>query len=384
MGVKILAENYRALRKIEWDLPKGVCALVGPNGSGKTTLLDVPEVLKEALINGVARGVSEHGGIEGLRNLHAQENDKVELGIELDNLRWTIKLSVVSQTNGLLYEEFVHQDGNQVIHRPSDKSGVILRDNKEFTVGDVSALKILAQEQYLSKNPGWSTIYRPPIDALGAYRLYPSYSLEVVRTYGSEVSADWILRAGGVNVFSVLRTWRDKRSTKDRYKFVIDGLRDAFPDVFEDLDFEQSKTLSGRIISPGTDVSLPVRFAPSGWITALLHLTAVASAGRGGIVAIDEPENGLHPYAIKRILGAMREWADEQDLTVLLASHSPMLLDQFKEEPEHLFVMEPGREILPVRLDEVRNREWLAQFSLGDLYKHGDFGAPDEGAATAA
>ena len=58
-----------------------------------------------------------------------------------------------------------------------------------------------------------------------------------------------------------------------------------------------------------------------------------------------------------------------------------MVLDQFKEEPDHLFVMEPGRDVLPVRLDEVRNREWLAQFSLGDLYKAGDFGAPAEGAA---
>ena len=131
-------------------------------------------------------------------------------------------------------------------------------------------------------------------------------------------------------------------------------------------------------------MSLPVRVAPSGWITGLLHLAAVASAGRGGIVGIDEPENGLHPYAVKRILGAMREWADEQDLTILLATHSPMLLDQFKEEPEHLFVMEPGREVLPVRLDEVRDREWLAQFSLGDLYKHGDFGAPLEEAAAHA
>jgi hypothetical protein len=43
--------------------------------------------------------------------------------------------------------------------------------------------------------------------------------------------------------------------------------------------------------------------------------------------------------------------------------------------------MEPEHEVLPVRLDEVRDREWLAQFSLGDLYKHGDFGAPAEGVA---
>jgi hypothetical protein len=78
---------------------------------------------------------------------------------------------------------------------------------------------------------------------------------------------------------------------------------------------------------------------------------------------------------------AMRDWAEQEDLTVLLATHSPMLLDQFKQDPEHLFVMEPDREALPVRLDQVHNKEWLSRFSLGDLYKAGDFGAPKEGAA---
>jgi predicted ATPase len=96
------------------------------------------------------------------------------------------------------------------------------------------------------------------------------------------------------------------------------------------------------------------------------------------------PENGLHPFAIKRIVGAMREWAGEHDFTILLATHSTVLIDLFKDEPEHLFVMEPGRDVLPVRLDEVRDRGWLAQLSLGDLYKQGDFGAPLEGTVAPA
>jgi predicted ATPase len=379
VGVKVLAENYRVLRKVEWDLPKGVCALVGPNGSGKTTLLDVLEVLKESLINGVPSGIIGRSGLEGLRNLYAKNSDKVALGIAFDSLHWTVHLSIGGRATPLVYGESVLQDGRQVINRQPDKPTSIFRDGKEQTVGDTSTLKILVQDSYSPRSP-WDGTFHPPLDALVEYRLYPPYHLESIRNNGSEISADHVLGTNGANIFSVLRTWRDKHATKDRYEFVIEGLRDAFPDVFAELDFEQTKTLSGRIIRPGSTESLPIRFAPSGWLTALLHLAAVASTAHGGIVAIDEPENGLHPYAVKRILGAMREWADGNDLTVLLATHSPMLLDQFKEEPEHLFVMEPGRDVLPVRLDEVRDRAWLAQFSLGDLYKHGDFGAPNEGA----
>ncbi len=95
---------------------------------------------------------------------------------------------------------------------------------------------------------------------------------------------------------------------------------------------------------------------------------AVCSAPDGGIVAIDEPENGLHPYAIRNILGAIREHADEHNLTVLLATHSPVVLDEFKEEPDKVYVMaQTGPEQL-VRLDKLKDPDWLSHFSLGNLY----------------
>ena len=46
--------------------------------------------------------------------------------------------------------------------------------------------------------------------------------------------------------------------------------------------------------------------APDGWFVALLHLTAVASTGEGDLIAIDEPENALHPRAIKLLIERMR------------------------------------------------------------------------------
>jgi predicted ATPase len=59
MSIRLRVENYRALRKIDWELPRGVCALVGPNGSGKTTLLEVPEVLRDIFANGVWQGLEQ-------------------------------------------------------------------------------------------------------------------------------------------------------------------------------------------------------------------------------------------------------------------------------------------------------------------------------------
>jgi len=53
------------------------------------------------------------------------------------------------------------------------------------------------------------------------------------------------------------------------------------------------------------------------------------------------------------------------------------VLDALRDEPDHVFVMQPGAPTLPVRVDEMFAPDWLAQFSLGSLYTGRDFGAPE-------
>ena len=106
----------------------------------------------------------------------------------------------------------------------------------------------------------------------------------------------------------------------------------------------------------------------------LLHLTAVAGAAPGSFIAIDDFGNDLHPYAIRQLVQAFRELADENNLVVCLASHSPVLLDEFKEQPSSVFVMEHGLENRPVPLTDLFDEDWLSRFSLGRLYAHGEFG----------
>jgi hypothetical protein len=100
---------------------------------------------------------------------------------------------------------------------------------------------------------------------------------------------------------------------------------------------------------------------------------AVAGAPEGSVIAIDDFGNDLHPYAIRQMTEALREMAEERGLIVCLASHSPVLLDEFRDEPGSVFVMEHGLDHCPVALTELYDAEWLSRFSLGRLYEHGEF-----------
>src|SRR5207248_3307637 len=123
------------------------------------------------------------------------------------------------------------------------------------------------------------------------------------------------------------------------WEFVRDSMRDAFRDLFEDLEFEQAgQRLSANVILSNRRSPLPAYLMSDGWLTGLLHLCAVASGVSGSVVTIDEPENALHPHAIRSLIESSRQWARKQDLTIVLATHSPVVLNQFRgDDRERVF-----------------------------------------------
>jgi len=158
---------------------------------------------------------------------------------------------------------------------------------------------------------------------------------------------------------------------------VIDRLRIAFPDLVDDLEFEPDGSPS--VFPPdsrGPHDRIPLHLMADGLITGLLHLTAVAGAPANSMLAIDEMENQLHPHAIRSILRAMRERAAERNLTIVLTTHSPVLMNEFGDCPGQIFVLDYRNGSTPTKLDEIKSAEWLSLFSLGDLYDRMKFAAP--------
>ena len=368
MPFTLVVQNYRALRRVEWS-PQGVCVLVGPNGAGKSTLLDVLQLLRHTLEQGFIAALNQRGGVDGLKHFEAGTTEGVVLTLRSGKASWSLMMSPGALKSPALYVETLHEDDGLTGARAGLPS--IILGGKEFPADERSLLRVASDTFQLSPE---LSVFRSLIQF---YRCYAEYHLTHLRESGSTITSDKTLDLHGRNVFSVLRNWRDARTDRARYDFVLNNLRTLFPDVFVDLDYETAgTTVTARVVTPRLDTSYPITFAPNGLLVALLHLCAVASVPDNGIVAIDEVENSLHPFAIKHLIEAFRTWASKTTSTVLLATHSPVVLDQFRECPEQVFVMEKGQSTNPVPLPKVRDPEYLSHFSLGDLYAHLEFGSP--------
>jgi predicted ATPase len=362
-------DNYRALRKVRWS-PSGVCAITGPNGSGKTTLLSTIEFLRHFLERGIQGAVEFAGGTASIKNQQAGAQQDIRLMLNQDQCYWLVFASL-SPPSLKIAEEV--QIGGVAVARQAPALGWAFVQAHELPVSENSilshAMSLLPSEQ------------REELKGLHGlasnFRLYQNLQFWSLRTTGSPATADLYLHSDGRNAFSLLRNWKaGRKEHEERWLFVRDGLRECFPELFEDIEFlVAGQTVTVQFFVRGLRQPIDVYSAPHGLLVALLHLCAIASAPDGGALAIDEPENGLHPYAIRTLMDLARARAAAKDVTVLLATHSPVVLNTFNTEPERVYIMEPGHETLPIALTEHSNPEWLAHFSLGDLYSDQTFGA---------
>lgn len=364
-------KNLRAVRALRWS-PSGACLLIGANGAGKTTVLLTLALLRTALERGLPEAIAVVlGGSHGLKHHDAADDEAIELGVELDDLHWWLRLHIRGWSGEAITEETLSAGGLEVFHR--DALGRL-----RFGAHQIASDRRLGLRMALDSAVQDSALVDPVKRMAGFIRslsVYLDPDLTALRG-GSATTETHALRSRGQNALTMLRAWHQQRPERARHDFVLSGLRAAFPRLIEDIDFvEAGNTLAARIYRPGRETPAPLGTEANGLLSMLVSLCDLAAANEGGVVAIDEPENALHPYAIRAFARRAEAVARQKNVTVILSTHSPVLLDHFNAEPASVFVLDPDARPGPTRLTELANPEWLQQFRLGELYADGEIGS---------
>ena len=375
---RIQIKNLRVLSEVDWS-PSGVCLLAGPNGSGKSTLLRALQFPRFSYRDGRTDALQYLGGASNLRQLGASDDAPVVFEFAEGDTRWRIEVPIEGAGVHPYFGELVHSA--EVVHIEARRyEGKIEYQGRIFsrTTGDQSAIRRIW--------PVPPPAFAPLLTRMMNVRVHYSYSLEAARQQGvGPGTPNEYLHPTGRNLWAVLRHWQDQGETAPEgalaLEFVKEETRKAFPDIFADFWFDET-TGEPRFRVPGQEQGLQVHLAADGLLVGLMHLTATAGARAGSILAFDEMENQLHPHAIRSILAAMRARADELDLTIILTTHSPVLMNEFKDDEESFYVLDrPAGSTapLPTPLSTLKDPDWLRHFALGDLYDREEFAAPVSG-----
>jgi predicted ATPase len=365
----LTARNFYGLRDLRFA-PSGVSLLVGPNGAGKTTTLLLLKLLRAALDRGLPEAITlVLNGAQGLEHRDAADDELVEIGVQLDELRWVLRLRASGATVDSA-TEFLHEGDREIFRR--DALGNFTHGERKLHADNRLGLRAILDSQV--RDPAVERM----VACLRGFTVFHDPDLYALRA-GSNVAHTAHLASRGTNAITMLRAWQNRRPDKRRHQLVLNGLREAFPGLIEDFDFiEAGNTLAARMYRPGHEQPEPLRNEANGVLAMLVLLCDLAAADDGGLVAIDEPETALHPYAIQTFVRYAEAEARKRGLRIVLSTHSPVLLDAFAGTPERVYVLDGHTWPAPIPLHQLKNPEWLRQFRLGELYTDGHFGSNDD------
>lgn len=369
-GVTLCADRFRRLRHLRWSV-QGVALLVGANGAGKTTTLSLLRFFSAAFARGADAAASEElAAHSNPRTWGEPETEPVRLAIEHGETRWEFELRPMLEQRGCTVRERLTIRDEEVFSFNESRRLVYRGTDLGMIYGSDCGLAHLTR---LNKTDLAVRRMARLAEGLHSYRVP---NLHVLKAGGTRPLPERPLESTGGNAFSVLQRLREP-GNGDRYSFVLETLKLAFPGLVDQLAFHQTETaVELSVLAPGQETPNYIGLEADGVLQLIVQLVAIASAEPGEVVALDQPDDHLHPYAVRVFLRQVERWARQHRITVILATHSIVLLDAMKRTPEQVFVMRPNREgRCPNALTELYERSWLDAFELGELYKNDEIGS---------
>ena len=337
---KIKVKNFRCLADLELET-KSINVIFGPNGSGKTTFFDAILFTGDAVNKGLDQASNVRNNAKGILNANESSNDMLYITFESELAKYDIGIGFFPDSvKGLPFECLIDKsNNNKVIDRQYGKGELMEIDdsgNQRMFTTDYFSLYL---KYYKLRE--FPTVFRPIISSLNCimYKTL-SFLFTEITGKGSYSNTSSLLSEDAENLWSALRNISDRRDIDDRYNTIIQFMRKAYPD-FNILLLEQSgpNVVYGSMYYKKYKKPIPATLVSDGQLQMIILLTALFGQGdKEALIAFDEPDISLHPYAIAVFAEAVKLAAEKYKKQIFIATHSPVLISQF--EPDDLVATE--------------------------------------------
>ena len=352
---KITLKGFKSIRSLE-DFPlRDLNILIGANGDGKSNFVSFFTFLREAVEGRLGVYVAKKGGAD----------DHLFLGPKMTKL-----------VHACLH---FGSSGYEIWLEPTLRSSLVFTDERIRFDGDSKTAPVnvsLGTGHYESRlreqrkaTPSWMAS-RPIRDSIPRWVVYhfhdTSDEAPIRRT--CSVRDQEHLREEGENLAPFLLMLCERHH--DIYERIRDTVRLAAP-FFDDFRFRPrpsngDTTLQLEWTQKDSDYPFLVTQLSDGTLRFIALATALLQPNPPATMLFDEPELGLHPYALNLFAALVKKAASKTQ--IIVSTQSAPLLDNF--EAEDIIVVERKKgESAFKRLSSEELAEWLKDYSLGELWQ---------------
>lgn len=344
---RIAIKGFKSLLDVELELPQ-LAVLAGPNAAGKSNVLDALQMLARAgtqrtLADALAppiRGFPNEafalppGGLAELLQAPSAnfliEADFVLAGASdggaVERLRYRLRVAIEPASGALsVGDEYLTRMTKD--WRPKDLPRVEASDGellvRQVGRGGRPSHEELGANHTKLSDARLSGRQFPQFDALREeLRGWRTYYLDPGAAMRAEAAPREVpdIGAKGEHVAPFLYSLKTRQPRA--FAAVRRALRTIIPAIGDlDVDLDTTRgTLDIRIEQDGTIFSS--RVVSEGTLRTLA-LCAIAVTAEGGLVAFEEPENGVQPQRLDRIAELLSSVAPRRGAQLVLTTHSP-------------------------------------------------------------
>jgi predicted ATPase len=358
---RVALQGFKSIRAMDLEL-RPLNVLIGANGAGKSNLISFFKMLNEMMAGRLQQYIGTSGRAQSLLHFGPKVTPQIEarLEFEVDNGLDTYDLRLF------------HAAGDTLVFAEETLTFLKTGAKKPMVVslgaghGETRIAQEVEKEGAKAKV---AHVIRRLLNQCRVYHFHDTSATARVRQYGYVGDNRWLMPDAG-NLAALLLRYRDENGGSV-YRRIVSTIRQIAP-FFVDFDLEpagpnkQDINLSWR--DEGSDQIFGPHQLSDGTLRAMCLVTLLLQAEDAlpDLIIVDEPELGLHPYALNVIASLFKKAAHHTQ--VLISTQSRSFLDNF--DPEDVVVVNrEGRESRIVRPDPAQLETWLEEYSLGEIWE---------------
>ena len=353
----ITVGGFKSIKRIERLHLNPINVLIGSNGSGKSNFIGVFAFLREIRAGRLQEYVRRTGGADKILHFGSRNTSRLDIHASLGDEvnQYLLTLASNAEDNLFPLREECHGSGRRHILSPS---------GPETWISD-------PDPRNLDRDAAIQDV-RMHLDSWRVYHFHDTSSTSPIKKTAN-VDDNRFLRHDGANLAAFLYFLSQKHG--DSYDLIRRTVRLVAP-FFDDFRLQPQALNEDKIRLEwqhlGSDAYFDASSLSDGTLRFIVLATLLLQPAslRPSVILLDEPELGLHPYAITMLASLVKQASVETQ--VVLATQSPFLLDHFRPEDVLVADRADGATAL-TRLGGAALEEWLQDYSLGQLWEKNHF-----------
>ncbi|MDX9709434.1 MAG: AAA family ATPase [Trichloromonas sp.] len=353
---RITLTGYKSIRELKrFRLERGLNVLIGANGSGKTNFIRFFELLGHMMDpnKGLQNYLSSRGRADAFlfRGMKVTPEFSAHLKFGLNEYKFTMRAA--SDRSLFFAQESAPFDGPIYGHIENDQ-------------GTGHTESALTRKSFPNKSELWV------VETIRDWRVYhfhdTSPSAPVMGL--SNIVDNDVLHGDASNIAAFLL--RMAKTHPEHFAQIEETVRQVAPFFGS---FVLKEVAQGQTQLLWKDRYSDLLYYPyqlsDGTIRFICLATLLLQPEPASTLIIDEPELGLHPFAIKLLASLLHDAARRAQLIV--STQSSHLLDELTPEQVIVVNQQDGASVLE-HLDPDKLKEWLEEYTLGQLWEKNELG----------